>query len=84
MSDSVYMGLLETLCEELVGQSQDPALWSQDDFNRGRLSMLHQIMLALDSDVKALGVDRSKIALDQFDVGEWFRLGPEYIWSARA
>jgi hypothetical protein len=84
MSDSVFKGLLEILCEELVAQSQDPALWAKDEFNQGRLSMLHQIMLALDSDVKALGVDKSKIGLDHFDVSEWFGLGPEYTWAARA
>jgi hypothetical protein len=83
MSDSEYKGLLQTHCEELVEQSMDPALWEGDDFNRGRLSMLHQILLALDSDVRALGIDRSKIALDSFDVGEWFRLGPEYFGSTR-
>jgi hypothetical protein len=84
MSDSVFKGLLEIHCEELVEQSKDPELWANDDFNRGRLSMLHQIMLALDSDVKALGIDKTEISLDRFDVGEWFRLGPEYVWSPRS
>lgn len=81
MSDDKFKGLLEILCEALVEQAKDPHLWARDEFNHGRLSMLHGILLALDSDTKALLINKADIGLGRFDVNEWFRLGRDYHWS---
>ena len=83
MSSAAIQNLLHDVVAELVEMSKDKSLWEAGEFNQGRLSSVHQMLMLVEREVEVFEVKKAAAGLGDFDVAAWFRLGPKY-WQSHA
>jgi len=78
VSNDVYRDLLYDLIMEINALAMREDNWGDTSFDRGYIAGMFVIMKAVQEEIAAFKLPKTKYSKRLIDVDEWFRLGKDY------